>query len=201
MLVHRRIMALGAVALVYRESVRRIDFVHFLHVLVPGHLGQDRRRRDGGHPGVSFDDGDGRHTEIRHPVSVDEGQIRAHRKLVDGPFHGLEGGVQDIDLIDHLFIHHGDAPGYGLGLNHREQLPALFVGELLGIVESGDLKPRRKDHRRSAHRTRKGSSPRFIHTADGLVSLCRVTVLDLPEIHRRIILLSHPSAPPRVSPG
>ena len=73
----------------------------------------------------------------RHGPSIDEGMLRGRLQAGEGFIHGAVCRLEDIYLINHRRIHHGNGrDDDGIGLNCLIQfLPHRFT-ELLGIIQA-----------------------------------------------------------------
>ncbi len=124
------------------------------HVFVAVGFGQDAGGGDGGEFSVPFD-----HTLVAdfrvgfEAVAVDQQKRRFLFQCGDGPVHGQEAGLEDVDRIDLLDGGGGDREGQGFFFEEgAKDLPVLF-GYLFGIVQQGVVEIGRKDHGRGENRS------------------------------------------------
>ena len=99
-------------------SVLWVLQIEACHIEVAFGFSQDRSGGDIGIDSVSFDDtlvGD--ISLGSESIPIDQQELGGNFELCDGPIHGFERGVQDIDLVDFLRGDHFDCPGQGLLLN------------------------------------------------------------------------------------
>ena len=174
-------MRARAVALVNLKSVARILFSHLQHDVVPGNLGQHGRGGDVGAQAVAPDHRPCRNTEVRFPVAVNQSQIRLAFKLRQCPLHGQKRGLQNIDFIDFLMAGKADAIGDSLRLNEGKQLPAFLVGELFGVVQTGQMEMFGQNYSGGAYRPGKRAAARLVHAADCRIALVKPLVLNFPH--------------------
>ena len=159
------------VALVLLETVLGIPDCELLHQAVTAHLGEDGGRGDTGAARVSVDHGAAGHGDLAVLVSVDEGQVRLNVQTGDGAVHGEEGGPEDVELLDLLHRGEGHGPGHGLLLDQGKKKLPLFFGELLRVVQTGELHIGRENHRGGTDRSREGAAAGLVHAADAVIAL------------------------------
>ena len=76
--------------------------------------------------------------------------------------HRQHGGLEDVDPVNLLHIHHADPPGTARA-DRQIQLGALCGGQFLGIVQT--LGPGLAQHHRSSHnRARQRAAASLVHT-------------------------------------
>ena len=165
----------GRIALVLFPVVDRIFLRDPVHVVVPVSFCQNRGGGDRNECRVAFDDALVRNVERRaEPISVDEQHLRYDLQPGDGPRHGGERGIEDIDPVDLLGRYHFDGPGHGFTLDDQAEPVPVPLGHLLRIVEQRVVKIGRKDHRSGEYRP--GQTPPAGLVATGLPKLVLVLV-------------------------
>ena len=148
------------------KMILRVLLGQVQHHTVSRHLRKDGGRRDIRTAGVALDDAAARRLDTRIAVAVDQRQLRLRPQLRDRAVHGEEGRVEDVPLLDLFHRGEGDPEAEGLRRDDVEQLLPLFLRELFGVVEPGDLQTHGQDHRRRADRSGKRPSPGLVHTAE-----------------------------------
>ena len=147
----------GRVSFVFGETIHRVERIHRIHNLIANHLGHDR---GSGHiltEVIAFDHGFEGQIVGKGELSIDQDQLRYVRKqaahVIQCEFHGMEGRLQDIALIDLGCINDSDANREGLGVDLIEELTTAMFCEALGVVKLGDLEIGGEHHCGSDDRT------------------------------------------------
>ena len=187
-LVQQFIVQLRTVSLMLSELVLGIFCVQLSrHIPVPADLCQNGRRRDGGTFAVpAYDELMGRLDGVPAavvPVAVDESRIRSDGQALNGPLHGQHPGVENVHLVDLPRLHTGHAPGNRLSGDDFVQGFPLFLRQLFGVIQAGDVQFSRQDHRRRVHRPHQGAGPGLVHAADGLRTAVPRLTLIVPKFH------------------
>ena len=126
----------GGVSLVAKPVVLRILLGQLVHIVVTIGLGKDRGCRDGEELAITLDNGRMRKVTIRfEAVAVDNDGFRAHLKLVEGPMHGQDRGIENVDAVNLLRSDDTYGPSHRIALNDLAQLIALTLSQLFGVVE------------------------------------------------------------------
>jgi len=155
------------IAFIAGEAVRRKSRSEDLHQLVPGHLGDDRGRRDRQHQLISPGDAALRDLQVSQAQMVDQQEAGRINQFTQGPLHRQPGRREHPDPIE--------LPGRTLPNPDRERNPpdlgspaaAGERGELFGIPDPFQG-PRQvepiegQDHRSRNHRTGQGAPPDLI---------------------------------------
>ena len=95
--------------------------------------------------------------------------------------HGLERGLQDIQLV---YLGGLDLPySHGQGLGHQLFVQAFALGarQLLGIVDPSDDTVGRQDDGRGHHRPRQAAAPSLIYAGHSAHPLCPKAALKVQE--------------------
>ena len=117
------------------------------------------RPRRGREPG-----GDGR---VHRPL--DRQRLDRRRRPCepgDGPAHGQQARVEDVQLVDLGHRGRGDAPGRGTLANQPVEPLALGGAEALGVVEPVDRPPRVEHDRRGHDRPRQRPAAHLVDPGD-----------------------------------
>ena len=153
----------GGVAFVGVPTVLGIRLVQAQHVFIPMGLGQHTRCSDRHVSRISVHYRCGRYLQqlaFRHVglpfIAVHKYVLRPNAQLVQGPLHAQDGALQDIAFIDLLGTHFHDCPADRFAFDDGTQGFALVLGELLGVIEPGELRYLLnplgiQDHRRAEH--------------------------------------------------
>ncbi len=149
----------GAVALVLVEAVLRVPHVQVLHVAVARDLGQDRGGHDRAVDAITADQRLRRqHQALGHDVAIDAGEAGHVGHGRHHIAHALQGGLVDVQAVDGVHVHQHHFPGQGPFDDAVMQLLAARCGQLLGIIQAVDARPRRVEHH-GGHGYRAGQGP------------------------------------------
>ncbi len=96
-------------------------------------------------------------------------------QLLQGQVHGFDGGIEDVDLVDFGIVYEGYCPAEGLAFDDAAQLIALFVGQLLTVVEQGVAKVARQHDCRGTDGSGQATATGFV--AAGFEELLLVAAL------------------------
>ena len=141
-------------------------------------------------------------------VAVDEGKVRLDVQTVDGKLHRLHAGVQNVDLVDLPRVHGRDAVSDRPFADDVKQRLALFLAELLRVVQPLDDAALRQDHRGGVHRAHQRTRARLVHAADMGMPLCAGGGFQLIACERNVLAhafssgnssVKRPSLPARYS--
>ena len=97
---------------------------------------------------------------VRFPfIAVHEYMLRSDGQFVQGSLHSQDGALKDVSFVNLLRRHFDHCPRERFSLDDRTQGFALFLGQLLGVVEPRELRNllhplRIKDHRCAEHAAR-----------------------------------------------
>jgi hypothetical protein len=164
-------MCPGRIPLVAGEIVQGIDAVVFHHQPVPGDLGHDGGRSDGGTAGVTPLDGPLGEIEGDKVNAIDEQKVGCRIEAQDRLLHGPEGRLQDIILLDLPRPHNPHPPTEGAGGNDLIKPLSLARGKELGVADPGDLVAWPRDNRTRYYRTGQRAPARFIHPRHPAIAL------------------------------
>lgn len=140
-----------------------------LHEVVTAGFGQDGRGRNGEVLAIALHDGLMGYVAVGfEAVAVHNHEGRTHRQLVEGPVHGQDGGVEDIDFVNFLVRYRRYGPGHGIRLNDLAQGIAAMGRQLLAVVEPLVVIVGRQDDGRRKHRTGQTTATGFVASGLGL---------------------------------
>lgn len=144
----------SAVAFVAVPSVLWEFLMEMKHVFVAVSFGQDAGGGDGGEFSVPFDDALVADFWVGfETVAIDQQKRRFLFQRGDGPVHGQEASLEDVDRINLLDGGGGDREGQGFFFDEgTKDLPVLFA-DLFGIVQQGVVEVGWKDHGRGENRS------------------------------------------------
>lgn len=158
----------GVIPLVAGEAVGRVPEIEGGHVAIPEHLRDDCGGSNGCTLGVAFHDRLLRAViSGKSLIAIDEHQRRCLTETCDGPLHRQESCPEDVDLVDGSRVDPRDAQRQRLLTNAGKEGFALLGGELFGVAEPFEHCRGMQDHGGGDDRTREGSAPNFIDTAEG----------------------------------
>lgn len=181
---YRRAVFHRRVALVHRPVEVRVLGVHGAHHFIAVGFGQNAGGSDAAEFPIALDDATVRDAEVgREAVAVDEQQFGSCAQRINGPVHGEEGCVQDVDAV--YLLHRGvrDAPSDGVLLDQRTELFALRFLKLLRVVQARKAYFLRKDDRGRNDRSRQAAPPGLV--ASGFQQPTR---MEGGEFHRAAFL-------------
>jgi len=149
----------GAVALVLRKTVARIQVVQLKQAQVAGGLGQDRCSSDAVAAAITLHNGQLILIDVNALVAIDQCAIAGGQQCLHGSFHGTSCRLQDVDLVDlsHLSVSH--SPGNAALADDRGQLIAPVRAKALGVIDPSDRMTGIQDHGRRAYRTCQRAAP------------------------------------------
>ncbi|MNT28858.1 hypothetical protein D3C72_1645700 [compost metagenome] len=183
-------MQRGAVALVLVERILGIQAMQAQQIGVARRLGQDGRRRNGGHQRIALDDGLHRAAQLGRLVAIHQRKLRRYGQPLHCPLHRQHGGAQNIQGVDLFYAGAGNAPGQGVFLDLKRQGFAGGRLEHLGIRQPVDGARGVQDHCRRIDGARQGATARLVNAGRHHGGLHR---------GREQVRLLHP--PPPGSPG
>src|SRR5581483_11031678 len=146
--VERRQMIGGPVALVAGEAILGELLVRLEHQPIAGDLGHDRRRGDGGAPGVAVDDVPLRTRQSRDGHEVRDHELRRDGQSGDGLRHRALRGLEDVHAVDGDVIDDADADRDRTLVDGGEELLAALGAQELGISQTSDAASGIEDDRR-----------------------------------------------------
>ena len=133
-------MLLRGIAFVREPVILGVFLGETVHVVITVGLGEDRSGSDGEVLAVAFDDsgmGDVGGNITNHgtvgtkAVTVDDDGLRTDGELIEGPVHGEDGGIEDIDLVNLLRRDDAHGPRYRIALDDLPQLITALLRQLL----------------------------------------------------------------------
>ena len=181
-----------AIALMAGKAILRILLVVFVHQPVTGDLGNDGGRRNGGGLGITLDDGAGGHGQGRQRHCIHQYLLRLRAEAEDCLIHAVEGGLINIHPVDGPGIHQHAAYGYGLFLDLSKKFLPPLRGELLGIIEMGQLQLMGQDHCRHRHRPCQGAAAGLVHSRHYLHTFCPGLALKIIKGKESLLFLLCP---------
>ena len=126
----------GGIAFVAVPVVLGIVLMDAEHIVVTVGLGKDAGGSNAHVGSIALDDGGVGDVLVGHEaVAVDEEVLGAYFQLSNGTVHGEDGGTEDVNLVDFLVGDHAHGPGKGFALDDFAEGVAMFLRELLGVVE------------------------------------------------------------------
>src|SRR5262249_41731288 len=150
------------VALMAVEPVARVDGVERQHRAVARDLGHDRRRRNGGAPGVAVDDGPLGHRKVGNAEGVHQHHVGQRHAGQDGPLHRPQRRLMDVDAVDFGGIDEDHRPPDPLPRDAVVQALALERGHGLRVADAGDVAVGIEHDRRRHHGTREAAASHFV---------------------------------------
>lgn len=91
--------------------------------------------------------------------------------MIESKGHGVEGGLEDVALIDLGSIDDANADGKGLLVDLIEECAADCFGKALGVVQFGQIARRREQDSGCDNRPGKRASARFVDSCDAMETL------------------------------
>jgi hypothetical protein len=160
-------MQFGAVTLVLAKAILRKLRAEVTHHPIPGHLGDNARRRNAQADAVAIDDGGLGERKRNDRQTVDQDMFGRIGQGPERTAHGPVRSTQDINSIDLKVVNHPDGPdNLGFAGQFIVNLFAQLGRELFGILQLTMPKFLRQDCDRSHDRTSQRAAPRFINPGD-----------------------------------
>jgi hypothetical protein len=157
-----------AVAFVLAEAILRETRAEVPHNRVPRDLRDHARGGDGEAVAITVDDRRLRERERKYRQAIDQDMLRLQRQGFDRHPHGLMRRAQDVDRVDLDRIDNPDCPGDGVVRDEIVvDLLALFLKELLRIVQLPVPEFLREDDRGGDDWTGERPAPSLINSRDG----------------------------------
>jgi hypothetical protein len=141
------------------EAVARISGVQILHLPIPDHFGDNRRRRDGGTAPIALPYGTLRHGQVGDAKRIDENDVGHGPQVEDRALHRPQRRLMDVEPVDFARIGGRHAPRQGVPQNDLEQTIALGGRRELGIPYTGNRSTRIQDDRGRNHWPSQAASP------------------------------------------
>ena len=137
-----------------------------VHEVVAVSLGQDRGGGNGEVGGVTFHyTSVGNAPMVLETVAIDKDKLGFHGKFPDCKVHAVDGGVQNVHLVNVNLRHFGDGVCQSITFNDLSQQIPLAFRKLLGIIDFFVGVIIREDDGGGAYRTSKTAAAYFITAA------------------------------------
>lgn len=120
-------------------------------------------------------------------IAIDQDDIRGRVESIDGPPHGEQCRLQDIDGIDDLPLDHAESDGQRFSPDGLVELLASADAEPLGIINPIDDRGWRKDDGGGHYRSCQATTPGLVDTGNELIP-CGTKTRFLSCGHRRVPL-------------
>ena len=101
-----------------------------------------------------------------NPAAVHQGELRCRAESRDGPLHGQQTGMENVQPVDLRHRRLADPHGDRIAGNDLGQLAAAGTREFLGVVHAVDLGARFENHRGGDNRARQRAHPGLVDTGD-----------------------------------
>ena len=165
----------GGVAFVLGEAVAGVKEIEGIHDLIAEGLGDDGGRCDVVAEVIALDNGLTGKGIREGELAIDQDKLgvlgEALSQVMKGKLHRVEGGLEDIALIDLDAIDDANADGKGFFVDHIEESAACLFLELFGIVQAVDQEIGGQHDSSGDNGASEGASASFIDADDACDTL------------------------------
>lgn len=160
----------GTIAFIPVEGIERVLMMEVPHELVACNLGDDACCGDCARGPIPADKSTTWGADVNCVASVNKNEIRSDGEGRDGLAHGLEGCLQDVDVIDDTVVDKPNPPGKSLIDNRLAEKLALSFGDQFGIANAVDPDSSRKNDGCGDNGSRKSPPSRLVKSCNQTVS-------------------------------
>src|SRR5260370_11069238 len=155
----------GAVTLVSRQPILRIELVQLFEPRIARHFGDDGSGCNRDRARVAFDQRAllDQHVEMH---GVNQQKVGRDAKLQECGLHGLQAGLADVPGVYARGVHFGDGPGKGVLANAFGKNGTARGRKFFGVVKADNAPPGIENDRGCEDRAEQGAAADFVETRD-----------------------------------
>ena len=172
------LVSLCRVAPIVSEIVNGVTLMIRLHQQIAIDLRHDGSGGDGDASAIAFDQRNLRHLDRLEPHGVEEEDVGTNGKVFDRMRHGELAGAKDVDAIDGVALDDADGDGARAMQDEAAEREAVFVRDLLGIIDAKKCRLVIEDHAAGDDGTGQAAAAHLVRAGDGAKTKIAEPALD-----------------------